>query len=443
MKQLIEVREFDRICHNLDYKDKQKGYVYLPDSVFDDLERFIHAFSGTEEYADALDFFRIGYQRFVGDVISVSSYVGLIQMQNGYQIQVLPKIDLGKESEAAGEDTEITKRIFLKMLRSMKDFPSKVFNEANLKVDRMTLYEIFINMYFQEVRTLVMHGLKSAYVYQENNLNYFKGKLIVNEHIKRNTAHKENFYVGYDEHMADRPENRIVKATLLKLQSVTDSAENQKEIRQLLTAFEMVSTSINHEKEFSHVVIDRSTKDYEMLMRWSRVFLFNRSFTTFSGDNQARALLFPMEKVFESYVARELRKALQGFNGRFSTQDKGYYLFDAPDNKFALRPDIVITKEDGSKIVLDTKWKRLVDNPRVNYGISQADMYQMYAYAKKYSKEEKPADVWLLYPVTKEMRNQEEIMFKSKDGVRVRLFFVDVAEMEESMEKLRAMIVQG
>lgn len=439
MRELLEIREFDRICHNPEYTDNQDGYAYLPESVFRELERFIHAFSGTEEYADALEFFRFGYQRPAGDVISVNTYVGLIQMQNGYQIQVLPKIDLG--SKPTEEDRKKTKQIFIKMLRSMKDFPSKVFNEANLKVDRMTLYEIFINMYLQEVRTLVMHGLKSAYVYQEDNLSYFKGKLIVNEHIKRNTAHKENFYVGYDEHLADRPENRIVKATLLKLQSITDSAENQKEIRQLLTAFEMVSASVNHDKEFSHVVIDRSTREYEMLLRWSRVFLFNRSFTTFSGEHQARALLFPMEKVFESYVARELRKALRGFNGRFSTQDKGYYLFDAPDNKFALRPDIVITKEDGSKIVLDTKWKRLVDNPRANYGISQADMYQMYAYAKKYSKEEKPADVWLLYPWNEDMNNHAEIKFESNDGVRVRLFFVNVEKIEESMGELSELII--
>ena len=34
-------------------------------------------------------------------------------------------------------------------------------------------------------------------------------------------------------------------------------------------------------------------------------------------------------------------------------------------------------------IVMDTKWKRLTDDPYANYGIAQSDMYQMYAYAKK------------------------------------------------------------
>ena len=431
MKKLLEVREFEKISCNPDFKTE---YAYLPESVFRDLEEFIHAFAGDDEYSDALEFLKISFRRNVGDIISVNNYVGLIQMHNGYQIQVLPKIDFVDDADSKNEET---KRVFLRMLRSMKDFPSKVFNEANLKMDRMTLYEIFINMYLQEVRTLVKHGIKSAYIAREDNLNFYKGKLVVNEHIKRNAAHGERFYVCYDEYLVDRAENRLVKATLLKLQGITNSAQNQKEIRQLLTSFEMVRPSVNHQKEFSKVVINRNTKDYDMLMRWSRVFLLNKSFTTFSGGTNARALLFPMEKVFESYVAQQLKKALAELGWEVSTQDKGYYLFDSP-RQFALRPDIVITREDGSIIILDTKWKSLVDKPRINYGISQADMYQMYAYSKKYNTPE----IWLLYPVNSEMRNHQDISFDSDDGVNVRLFFVDVAKIENSMQSLK-MLLEG
>jgi len=431
MNKLLEVREFEKISCNPDFKTE---YAYLPESVFRDLEEFIHAFAGDDEYSDALEFLKISFRRNVGDIISVNNYVGLIQMHNGYQIQVLPKIDFGDDADSKNEET---KRVFLRMLRSMKDFPSKVFNEANLKMDRMTLYEIFINMYLQEVRKLVKHGIKSAYIAREDNLNFYKGKLVVNEHIKCNAAHGERFYVCYDEYLVDRAENRLVKATLLKLQGITNSAQNQKEIRQLLTSFEMVRPSVNHQKEFSKVVINRNTKDYDMLMRWSRVFLLNKSFTTFSGGTNARALLFPMEKVFESYVAQQLKKALVELGWEVSTQDKGYYLFDSP-RQFALRPDIVITREDGSIIILDTKWKSLVDKPRINYGISQADMYQMYAYSKKYNTPE----IWLLYPVNSEMRNHQDISFDSDDGVNVRLFFVDVAKIENSMQSLK-MLLEG
>lgn len=100
--------------------------------------------------------------------------------------------------------------------------------------------------------------------------------------------------MAYDEFHPNRPENKLVKATLLKLQKLTTSAENSKEIRQLLTAFEMVEPSTNYTKDFSQVKIDRNTKDYEMLIQWSKVFLLNKSFTTFSGKNTSRALLFPI-----------------------------------------------------------------------------------------------------------------------------------------------------
>lgn len=267
-------------------------------------------------------------------------------------------------------------------------------------------------------------------------LNLYKGKLVVSQQIKRNAAHGERFYVRYDEYLVNRAENRIVKATLVKLQGITGSAENQKEIRQLLTAFEMVNPSVNYQKDFSKVIIDRNTQDYDMLMRWSRVFLLNKSFTVFSGGHNARALLFPMEKMFEAYVAQELKKALSDLDWEVATQDRGYYLFDSP-RQFALRPDIVITRRDGSRIILDTKWKSLVDNQRINYGISQADMYQMYAYSKKYGTPE----IWLLYPLNQEMRGHPGISFDSEDGVNVRLFFVDVANIEESLLALRDQLI--
>lgn len=428
MNKLLEVREFDTITGNADFENDEK-YKYLDAAAFDDLVGFIHEFSGDEENADALDFMRISYKRNVGNVVTVKNYVGLIQMNNGYQVQVLPKISFD-----SGEDVgnKVTKRIFLKMLKSMKDFPSKVFNDASLKVDRMNLYEIFISMYLQEVRQLVKRGIKSAYVEQEDNLKFYKGKLLTSQHIKTNIAHNERFYVAYDEFHPNRPENKLVKATLLKLQKLTISAENSKEIRQLLAAFEMVEPSTNYIKDFSQVKIDRNTKIYGMIMQWSKVFLLNKSFTTFSGKNTSRALLFPMESVYESYVAQEIKKVLRPTGWEVSSQDKGHYLFNEPRSQFALRPDIVC-KRGGRTVIMDTKWKSLIDNERVNYGISQSDMYQMYAYSKKYEAPE----IWLLYPLNDDMRNHDDIKFVSDDGTSVRLHFVNLAKMSDSLEELR------
>ena len=187
MNKALEVREFDIITCNPDYREQ---YHYLEKPVFNSLVAFIHEFTGSEENSDAIDFLKCFTKKNVGDVISIRNYVGLIEMKNGFQIQVLPKIDF-----SSGEDVgnQTTKRIFLKMLRSMKDFPCKVFNDANLKADRMNLYDLFINMYLQEVRQILKQGLKSGYIEKEDNLHFYKGKLMVNEHIRQNLSHKERF----------------------------------------------------------------------------------------------------------------------------------------------------------------------------------------------------------------------------------------------------------
>lgn len=426
MNKLLEVREFDIITKNKDYKN-DKRYKYLDDKAFNALVDFIHEFSSTEENSDVLNFMRIAYKRNVGDIVTIRNYVGLIQMKNGYQIQVLPKISLDYD-----EDNKKTKRIFIKMLRSMKDFPSKVFNNASLKIDHMNLYEIFVNMYLQEVRSLVKRGLKSDYVGQEDNLRFYKGKLLVSHHIRMNMGHKERFYIGYDEFNTNRPENKLVKSTLLRLLQLTTSAENSKEIRRLLIAFELVKPSSNYEKDFAQVKLGRNSKDYELLMQWSKVFLLNKAFTTFSGRTLSRALLFSMERVYESYVAQQIKKALAPLGWDVSLQGTGYYLFMDPKPQFALRPDIVC-KREGRTIIMDTKWKHLVNSERANYGISQGDMYQMYAYSKKYD----TSETWLLYPLNAEMRENEGIKFESGDGTTVNVHFVNLVDVEKSMEELK------
>lgn len=145
MNKLLEVCEFESITCNKDYENDE-SYKYLNEETFQELERFILTFNANEETSSA-DFLRIGMRKNVGKIIQARNYVGLIQMKKGFQVQILPKI--------TNNGLEDTKKTFLRMIRSMKDFPSKIFNDANLNLDKMNVYEIFINMYIQEVRELI------------------------------------------------------------------------------------------------------------------------------------------------------------------------------------------------------------------------------------------------------------------------------------------------
>ena len=255
---LLVIKEFDTITCNIDYKD-DKYLTYIDNDIFSEFDKFVRENTSGDDETAALDFFKAFSKKGVGDVIQARNYVGLVQLESGYQIQILPKIDFIVDDEI---DSSTTK-IFLKMLRSMKDFPGKVYSAANLKTDRMNLYEIFINMYIQQVVELTKRGLKSAYMPIKDNMNFYKGKLLFNEHIKRNMAHRERFYVSYDEFQVNRAENRIIKSTLIKLQKLSTNSSNIKAIRQLLTLFEKVDPSTNYAKDFSQVIINRNTKDYE------------------------------------------------------------------------------------------------------------------------------------------------------------------------------------
>ena len=435
MSRTIAVKEYDTIVCNESLSSKQ-GYVYLEKKYFQELEQFIKEYTSESDEADILEFMKIGYKRGIGDTVTFNSYVGIIELPSGFQIEVLPKISLGEDNNNAQ-----TKKVFMRMLNCLDDFDGKVFSSASLNADKMNLYEIFIRMYIQETWALVKRGIKSDYLVTEDNLNYFRGKLDVSKQIKHNAAHKERFYMRYDEYQVNRPENRLIKSTLLKLLRLSKHTNNTKELRQLLYSFELVEESVNYEKDFAQVSITRGMSEYRLLIQWARIFLLNKSFTTFSGTNAGKALLFPMEQVFEAYIAKQVRTVFERLSygaARVSAQDQGYYLFDLP-RKFRLRPDLVVRRDSAGThpvVIMDTKWKRLNCSSSSNYGISQNDMYQMYAYSKKYN----TSDIWLIYPINDDVQDLDSLSFIAVEDeqtrVNVNIFFVELKEIENSLTDL-------
>jgi 5-methylcytosine-specific restriction enzyme subunit McrC len=68
-------------------------------------------------------------------------------------------------------------------------------------------------------------------------------------------------------------------------------------------------------------------------------------------------------------------------------------------------------------------------------------MYQMYAYSKKYNTPE----VWLLYPLNEEMQNADiSFQASNRDVVetKVRLFFVEVIGIKESLGELKRQLIK-
>ena len=391
----LTITEFERIYqHDICKKD------------FGDIENFI--LKNSDENAP---FLKIA-SGVGGKFIQARNYVGVLQTKSGLTIEILPKI-------ADKNDAERSKAVFIKMLRTLKNFPFKSSNLASLKTQNLPLLEIFISMFLCELEALVKKGIKSDYVALEENLNFLKGKLNINEQIKRNSIHKERFYVGYSEFLSDIKINSIIKTTLQFLYKKSNSSKNQQKIRELLFIFDEVLECEDYKNFFAKLVINRQVKHYEQTLLWCKIFLLGNSFTPHNGDDLALALLFDMNALFESYVGNFIKKSFPGTILQHSEK----HLVEEPKS-FKLRPDIFLK----GKFIADTKWKIVSSRD----DISQADLYQLYAYGKKHE----CGKLYLIYPKIDEVE-QEPMKFRYDDEMWLEILYFDL-EKDENNENLLA-----
>lgn len=369
-------------------------------TAFDAIERFILE---NEEHAPYL---KITTNRGFGKVLQAQNFVGVIQTKDGITIEILPKIKNLNEKES--------RNILLKMLKTLKNSPFKNLNHAHLKSEKLPLLEIFIAMFLEELSTLIKKGIKSDYIPKEENMFFLKGKLKISEQIKYNTIHKERFFVAYDEFSSDRIENRLIKTTLQYLYKKSHSNQNQQRIREFLFVFDSISLSHDVKVDFMKIKHNRQMKAYEQTLLWCKTFLLGNSFSPYKGDDLAFALLFDMNMLFESYVGHFFKR--QGLD--VSLQDRKHHLVEEPQ-KFALRPDIVLTCKDKSTIIADIKWK-IIQNEK---DISQADMYQLFAYGKKYKNQK----LFLIYPKDGEKQPQS-LPYQYEATLHLKVLYFDVTQ---------------
>ena len=397
------------------------GYTTLPPATFEQLENFIlsNTTANNAQSTDALELMSISVKRGIGKIITPKNYIGVLTFNDGTAIEILPKI-----VSTVPEHSQRAKKRVVDMLRSLTNVSYKSLQVTNVDIEKMPLLDIFIRMFLDEVFRLVKHGLRSSYETIAENRSFFKGKILFSEQLKHNFSHKERTFTEFDEFTPNCPENRLVKSTLMLLYKQTHSSRNKTDIKTLLAAFDNVPSSTDYTGDFS-----KAGKSYGTLLLWCQIFLTGKSFTSFSGSGVAFALLFPMETLFERYVAVQLKKILPAEEFLISIQDKTHYLFLSPSKKFLLRPDIVITRKcDNAIFICDTKWK-LLSSHTANLGISQADMYQMFAYQKKYNAK----NITMLYPMTDQTTSANGIQFDSGDGVIVRVSFIDLFDIKNSL----------
>lgn len=425
MREPFEIREFQSFVSEVSVIGRnleESQFVRVPQPVFDALQSFV--LENRSEDKDVPEFLTLGKKKGVVS-INAQNYIGVITLKTGDSLQILPKLPVGNDEEGRKQEREI----ITKMLQSVIRLPLKEYNEAGLETKQMRIFEPLILMFANAAADLAKRGLRGAYVDHEENERFLKGKLVFSQHVKLNAAHAERFYVRYDEFEMNRPENRLIKTTLEYLRTMSRSLYTKRTIDTTLALFADIPSSGDINRDLADCMLDRTMGAYEQLIEWCSVFLGRKSFTSFHGNAVASSLLFPMEKLFESYVAQEVRRVVPT-GWKTIIQGGGKHLYDDP-GRFLLKPDIRL-KKDGQQVILDTKWKALQLNPLNNFGISQSDMYQMYAYQKRFG----ASKAMLIYPRYGDFPKNWSFNYKSDCNALTQVFVFDLVDAKNSAREL-------
>ena len=361
--------------------------------------------------------------------LKTQNYVGIIQTRKGKVLEILPKVDL------VADDIEKTKEVFLQMLRAWRGLKHAQFNASGIRaMQKFNMLEIFVRLFLENLVRLTKRGLAKHYQSVEENLPCLKGRILFPQHIRANVANRARFYVRYDDFNANRPANRLIHSAIDKLKPMVRQPRNQQLLHQMQIYFSDVPISQNHDDDWRKQKIDRAMQHYQAVMQWVGLFLFGKGLTTFSGKHINHCLLFPMEQIFEDFVAHSFRKYQKYFT--VQTQRPRKYLATTENEKpvFQMKPDITLQNEQ-TQFILDTKWKRINENDTgLKHDINQSDMYQLYAYGKKYNCK----TVALIYPQTKHFKQQFRYHFDS--ALRLLCLPFDVTKPEHSVEKIIAQL---
>lgn len=196
--------------------------------------------------------------------------------------------------------------------------------------------------------------------------------------------------------------------------------------RELLFVFNGIDKSIDYKSDFRKWSTDRSLAHYRDIKPWCELILSQQSPITMSGINNGVSFLFPMEVLFERYVAAKLkRQIIKPLRLTEQAQSKALTKHKK-QNWFKLRPDIVVYNDKTIVSVMDTKWKLLnqhLDSGTDKYNLAQSDMYQLFAYGEKYMNGQ--GEMYLIYPQHEKFNAPLEY-FDFKPGLKLNVVPYDL-----------------
>jgi len=339
--------------------------------------------------------------------LQAAQYVGVVRLGNR-TIQILPKIYQLSETADEKQRAKEATRNLLQMLEYAGQLPVREHAIAPLLRRGRDWFEILTRLFATHLLEEWRRGAYRTYNTVENELPVLKGKWLIGDQLKR-PRRRHIFSVEYDEFTSDNHLNRIFRFVVERLWQLTRDGGNRQllnELRELMdevTLLRRVTVS-----DATPAQLTRLNQRFAPLLNLGRLFLDGGTLQIAAGDLSTFAFVFDMNKLFEAFIASFIRRHRseilddQLLDCELLIQSRGASFFLASREQqsvFKVQPDLVFRDTANCfPVLIDTKYKRLNTDDR-KVGISQADFYQMHAYAHRY----RSPRVLLLYPQTAEV----------------------------------------
>lgn len=377
----------------------------------------------------------IGNKSIVYDYnrIKFINYVGIIKVNN-LIIEILPKISLSNDII---KDREILMFILSKCNKLSVDIKELL----NSNILKNSLLDILAKVFSKKLLNELQKGLYREYVSKEEALSMIKGKILISKSIKENTINKNKMNCKYDEFTEDNLFNAILKRAINVILFSIKNDDVKKELNIINNIFNDVSDIYVPNNIILNYKLNRMNNRFLECFTLAKLILLNSSMDKSLGKENGFSILFEMNYLYEEYVGVLLKEVFNdtNINININTQEKSRYLLWntlKERNEIALKPDIVIYKDNKPKIIIDTKWKSATIDGKEVY--TQGDIYQMYAYITTY---EECQQCILLYPkINENIKHSEWILNDDIRNKKILIYEINLENYEKTKNELLYLI---
>jgi 5-methylcytosine-specific restriction enzyme subunit McrC len=325
--------------------------------------------------------------------VKAKSHVGVLSIRK-YTLQILPKLYKYGEKDLNERISDAANNLLF-MLSFTKKLKTKETGLSKLRTEKSNFYDAVVYLFAKNLLELVKKNFWREYERRNEILNHVKGNINVRRQVSRVT--QEKIHCSYYDLTQNNLLNRTLKYTCYLLSKRTGKSENWRLLQNILQILDGVDISPVAVHELDRIKINRLNEEYQPFIDLCRLFLENMSLELQSSSFRTFSLIFDMNYLFEEFIGLFFRKYREVFEDtefrdcNILLQSRKKWLIEDP-KAFKLIPDIVF-RDGETKLIVDTKYKML-DISKTHLGISQEDIYQMFAYSKKFNCKK----IVLMYP---------------------------------------------